>query len=69
MKKVYEYYGHMGEEDDRFDIAYWQAQGPMAIFQAAAEMVRDWQILRYGHAEEPRLQRDVEYYGKMPGPD
>lgn len=70
MKRLHEAYGRIGDEDDRaFDIAFWQPQGPQAIFEAALEMIRDCQILRYGHADEPRLQRDVEYYGKVHGSD
>ncbi len=51
-------------ESEDFDIAFWQRQGPEAIFDAARELIRDWQIVRQGHAEEPRMDRTVEYYGK-----
>ena len=65
MKKIHEAYGRIGDKDDRFDIAFWQAQGPEAIFDAAMEMIRDWQLLTLGHTEEPRIDRSVEYYGRV----
>jgi hypothetical protein len=64
MRKVKESYRRIGDEEDRFDIEFWQSQGDQAIFDAATEMVRDYLTLRYGHVDEPRLQRTVEHFGK-----
>jgi hypothetical protein len=64
MDEIREAYRRIGDEEDRFDVEYWQSQGPEAIFAAAFEMILDYQLIRYGHAEEPRIQRTVEYYGK-----
>ena len=65
MKEIRESYRRIGDETDRFDIEFWQAQGDQAIFEAALDMVRDYLVLRYGHADEPRLQRTVEHFGKV----
>lgn len=65
MTEIQESYRKIGDEDDRFDIDFWQSQGEQAIFAAALEMIQDYLTIRYGHADEPRLQRDVEYYGKI----
>ena len=63
--KTQEAYRPIGNKEDCFDIEYWQAQGAEAIFQAAFEMVLDYLILRDGHADEPKLQRSVESFGKI----
>ncbi len=65
MREIRESYGRIGDETNNFDIEFWQAQGDQAIFDAALEMIRDYQTLRYGHADEPRLQRTVEHFGKV----
>ena len=64
MRKITESYRRIGDDEDRFDIDFWQSQGDEAIFDAALDMVLDYLMIRYGHAEEPRLQRTVEYFGK-----
>ncbi len=64
MRKIKESYRRIGDETDQFDIEFWQAQGDQAIFDAALDMIRDYLTLRYGHADEPRLQRTVEHFGK-----
>ena len=64
MREIRESYRRIGDETDRFDIEFWQSQGDQAIFDAALDMVRDYLTLRYGHADEPRLQRTVEHFGK-----
>lgn len=48
-------------EGERFDIEFWQRQGPEAIFDAALDMIKDYQIVKQGYAEEPRIQRTVEH--------
>ncbi len=64
MAQAYESYRRIGDEDDGFDIRFWQAQGDAAIFDAALDMILDYLTLRDGHAEQPRLQRTVESFGK-----
>lgn len=64
MREVTESYRRIGDPDDRFDIKFWQTQGDQAIFAAALEMILDYLLLRYGHADKPRLQRTVESFGK-----
>jgi hypothetical protein len=64
MSKIKEAYRRIGDEEDRFDIEFWQSQGDRAIFDAALDMVRDYLMVRNGHADEPRLQRTVESFGK-----
>lgn len=64
MTEIHEAYRKIGDPEDRFDIDFWQKQGPEAIFNAALELVRDAQLLRDGHADEPRLQRTIEHFSK-----
>jgi hypothetical protein len=64
MKDIQESYGRIGDKDDRFDIDFWQSQGEQVIFAAALDMIQDYLIIRNGCADEPRLQRTVEYFGK-----
>ena len=64
MRKISEAYRRIGDPDDRFDIDFWQSRGERAIFEAALEMISDYLILRYGHVDQPRLQRTVESFGK-----
>jgi hypothetical protein len=64
MSKIKEAYRRIGDAEDRFDIEFWQSQGDLAIFDAALDMVRDYLMVRNGHADEPRLQRTVESFGK-----
>jgi len=64
MKEIQESYRPIGDEADRFDIEFWQSQGDQAIFDAALEMILDYLVIRHGHADEPRLQRTVESFGK-----
>ncbi len=65
MRETRESYRRIGDETDRFDLEFWQAQGDEAIFDAALDMILDYLTIRNGHAEEPRLQRTVEHYGKI----
>ena len=62
--KIKEAFGKIGDQDDRFDVEFWQSQGEMAIFAAALEMTLDYLTLRRGHVDKPRLQRTVESFGK-----
>ena len=65
MAEFIEAYRRIGDPEDRFDIEFWQSQGEQAIFQAAQQLVLDALILRYGHADEPRLQRTVESFQRL----
>ncbi len=62
---ITESYGRMGDPGNRFDVEFWQAQGPEAIFEAALDLVLDAMLLKTGHAVEPRLQRSVESFRKI----
>jgi hypothetical protein len=48
---------NISESTREFDIAYWQAQGPSAIFKAAWELVETAWILKGRNRSELRLQR------------
>lgn len=60
-----ERYGRLSELDRSFDIAYWQRQGPAAIFEAAWQMVVDAHARRSGAPDELRLQRSVETFQRL----
>lgn len=62
--EIREAFRRIGDEEDRFDTEFWQSQGAQAIFDAALDMILDHQILKYGHADKPRLQRTVESFQK-----
>ena len=64
MREIRESYGRIDDDDNRFDLEFWQSQGDQAIFRAALDMVLDHLTIRYGHADEPRLQRTVEHFGR-----
>jgi hypothetical protein len=59
--EIQERYGRLGTGAE-FDRQYWQAQGPERIFEALREMIRDYLLVKEGHADEPRLQRSVEAF-------
>lgn len=65
MREIYESYRQIGNNDDCFDIDFWQSQGDQAIFEAALDMISDYLIVRCGHADKPRLQRTIESFGKI----
>jgi hypothetical protein len=65
MREIRESYRRIGDDEDRFDVEFWQSQGDQAIFEAALDMILDYLTIRYGHADEPRLQRTVEHFGKL----
>lgn len=64
MREIRESYGRIDDDDNRFDVEFWQSQGDQAIFRAALDMILDYLTIRYGHADEPRLQRTVEHFGR-----
>jgi hypothetical protein len=65
MRDVKESYGRIGDNEERFDIDFWQQQGEQAIFNAAFDMILDYLMLRDGYVDKPGLQRNVEHFGKM----
>lgn len=64
MRKIKESYGRIGDNEERFDIDFWQQQGEEAIFNAAFDMIMDYLILRHKNVDKPGLQRTVEHFGK-----
>jgi hypothetical protein len=57
---VMERIGKVSESDRRFDVAFWQRQGPNAIFAAAWEMVVEAYRLKGKSESELAFQRTVE---------
>jgi len=58
--KIEENYQSLGDDRRTFDIRFWQAQGPLAIFEAVSEMLNDYFLIRGKNADELRIQRTVE---------
>ena len=56
-----ENYGKLGRDPD-FSRAFWRSQPPEVVFEAAYSLIKDYLLLREGHADEPRLQRTVEAF-------
>jgi len=65
MSDFIEAYKAIGDEEEDFDIAFWQAQGDEAIFDAVMQMILDAELIRNGYAEEPRLDRTIESYQRL----
>jgi len=65
MRHIVEAYRKIGDPDDRFDIDFWQAQGPKAIFDAVEDLIMDAIRIKEGHAQRPRLQRTIESFQKQ----
>jgi hypothetical protein len=64
MRKIEENYQLITDDKRLFDIRFWQSQGDIAIFEAAAEMLNDYFLIRGKNADEPRFQRTVEAFRK-----
>jgi hypothetical protein len=64
MRDIKESYGRIGDNEDRFDVKFWQWQGDQAIFNAALDMMLDYLMIRHGHVDKPRLQRTIKSFGK-----
>ncbi|MBI5706705.1 MAG: hypothetical protein HZC36_06910 [Armatimonadetes bacterium] len=47
----------IGDDGRSFDVAFWQAQGSTAIFDAAWQMVLDSVTIKGGNPDELRLLR------------
>ena len=52
------------EEAARWNLRFWQAQPPEVIFEAAWQMILDYQLIHQPDAHEPRLQRTTECFRK-----
>jgi hypothetical protein len=64
MRKIKENYKLITDDKRVFDIRFWQSQGDIAIFEAAAEMLNDYFLIRGKNADESRFQRTVETFRK-----
>jgi hypothetical protein len=58
---IREQYGPQKTAGRKFDHAFWQAQGPEAIFSAATDLIQDYFVLKHGHAHLP-MERAMESY-------
>lgn len=56
----------IGDDGRSFDIAFWQAQGPSAIFDAAWQLVVESVKIKGGNPDELRLQKT---FGRAVGYD
>lgn len=65
MKQTQEKYQSITDSSRSFDIRFWQEQGNIAIFEAVAEMLQDYYLIRGIHAHQPRLERTVEVFRKI----
>ena len=61
---IEEHFGQFAGADRAWDVAFWQRQGPEAIFDAVWGMILDHHFLTQSNAPEPRLQKFVEKYGR-----
>lgn len=64
MRKIEENYQRITDDSRLFDIRFWQSQGDRAIFEAVAEMLNDYLLIRGKNADESRLQRTIETFRK-----
>jgi len=64
MQKIKEHYHKITDDHSEFDLVYWQAQGPKAIFKAAEDLIKDYFLIRGKNVNESRLQRSVEAFRK-----
>ncbi len=64
MKKIEENYQCITDDKRLFDIRFWQSQGDIAIFEAVAEMLNDYFLIRGKNADESRFQRTIEAFRK-----
>ena len=64
MQKIEENYQRIIDDRRWFDIRFWQSRGDTAIFEAVAEMINDYFLIRGKNVDEPRLQRTVEDFRK-----
>ena len=65
-RHIVENHGRLEELDRSFDLAFWQAQPPKARFDATWAMVVHAAKVKGMDADQLRLQRTVEFYGRQP---
>lgn len=58
---IVENYGKLGRDAD-FSLTFWRSQSPEVVFEAAYALIKDYLLLKEGHADEPRLQRTAEAF-------
>ncbi|GEM_PF-899268 len=54
-----EHYGPVKGSSRDFDVAFWQAQGPIAIFNAAEELIRNYLLMRGEDVSKLRIERTL----------
>jgi len=64
MRKFEGNYQRISDDKRLFDIRFWQSQGDIAIFEAAAEMLNDYFFIRGKNVDESRFQRTIETFRK-----
>jgi len=64
MSKIEENYQRITDDRRLFDIRFWQSQGDFAIFEAVAEMLNDYLLIRGKNADESRLQKLLKIFEK-----
>ncbi len=64
MIKIEEDYKRITDDDRSFDIRFWQAKGSTAIFEAVADLLNDYFLIRGINADESRFQRTIEAFRK-----
>ena len=64
MRRIEENYQRITDDRRLFDIRFWQSQGDLAIFEAVADMLNDYFLIRGKNADESRLQRTIENFRK-----
>ena len=67
MSDFTEAYKRIGDEEEDFDISFWQIQNPEVIFEATMQLIQDAEFVRNGHVVQLRLDRTVESYQPMQG--
>jgi hypothetical protein len=65
LSMVVERYGRISEMDRSFDVAYWQRQGPAAIFEAAWQLVVEAHSRTSQDPDELRLRRSLEKFQRQ----
>lgn len=65
IRQIEENYAKFENDDRSWDVAFWQSKGGEAIFEATWDMICDYYLLKHNDDSKPRLQRTVEYFGKV----
>jgi hypothetical protein len=65
-RHIMERRGKLEDLDRSFDLEFWQAQSDTARFEAAWDLVLMAQRRQGRHVRQPRLQRSVESFQRLP---